>query len=852
LYGGGHLVAYSFAQVSPKMYAMRVLPEDAQTSNKMFFLILEKPATITADNFEVQIQHNSSGVLTNAIFVNPYGANLPTNLLGDFFWYAHINTNDPNVQLIFNRMRLMNYRLLGSRSFPNAFANLFNANNQPTGSYVLNEDYEIGIVGTGNLNVSQLNGNGRVFVHVDQPEVIVLDISVDVRYPQNVDINNIIDNIKNTWRPKYIINNWVVGVGNPISSNTYSVSVRARLPRERGVEKNAIIVTNTAGNNYYIVKIVPTTQGGHDIRIVPLPAGVSVYGTLKNYSTVIGNNIYNLRVDDSDPVKPVLIWEKDNASAEDNWNASFDTIIPLFGVFGKYRGKYYDNYRIQLLQIENENDRFLFNVYEKKKGDEILNSEFYASFEEEARDKSGENIYIKNLVERFSEDIIVEDYRERRVDLIDKFYDKLVQYGMIPQVTIVEDTKNIEKSGWYYIDQKATLSDSPLGIAASDFENYIGSLVFVRTDGTTLGSNINLVYGIGKEYKPLLFYLNGVFIMQTHPVSKKFAITNEVGPLYKGEEPDIYPVLMDGINEYDKDSGVFLARGSDGSLFNSSNQINDTIARQLLTRAYLGLIDPMVRNTEFVWIDLVLDGGYPSDVKSAIVQLVSEIRRDCVALLDNGDNRSVQESLQKRSTVHSWNSYFVAVYEPYIQIYDPFSGRDIWITPIYAVARLVALNDRVNEVWYAVAGYNRGMSNVIKALRFTPSEIGERDDLYLAQINPFVTFRDGNVLWGQLTTYKKPSNYQDLNIVRLLLYVKRALEQYCRYFIFDFIDEITMTNMEVGIRGFLEDIRRRRGLYAFNVNIHSDEYARMRKTMYVELELKPTKVLEKVKLNFYI
>lgn len=851
-FGGGQLVAYSFIQSSPKMYAMRLLPEDAKTSNKFFFLILEKPITITSENLQVNITYNDSGVLpeNGVVFINPHNNIINSSLLSRMFWYSEINTNDPNLKIIFNKYRLMNYILRGSRTYPNAFTNLYKTVNNTqitSGSLVVNEEFEIGIYGTGSLEVSQSMSTGKVYVHVDKPEILLLDMSFDVIRPENVDINSLISQIKSRWRPKYILDGYVIGVGDRIDSDTYRVSLRRKLIKERGLEKVALIVPSIDGERLYLVRIVNGQS-----NMTPIPSDIDVV-SMKNYVTTVKEGqetyLFNLRVDDSNPVNPYLVWKRETSSEEDNWNSTFDVIMPLFAFYGKYRGKYYDNYRIQFLHVENEDDRFMLNVYEKKKGEEVLNGEYYVSFVENERDKSGESIYIKNIIDRFNEDILFVDYKESRVDMLFRFYEKLVNYGMIPQARIVEDTSEIKETGWYYIKPNATLIASPIGISVENLQTYLGSIVFVRTDGSSLGGQ-NIVFGIPTSQFDILTYINGLFIFQRKAGEKEYTIVSSSGTFYKGEEVDSF-IIMDGMNDYDSQTGVYLSNGSDGSLFQNNGQINYEVAKNLLVRAFSGLIDDKVKNTEFVWVDIVLDGGYPRDVKNAIVQLVEE-RTDCIALLDNGDNRSVQEALRRRYTEHSWNSKYVALYEPYIQIYDTFSGRDIWITPIYAVAKLVAMNDRVNEVWYAVAGYTRGISNVIKALRFSPSQIGERDDLYLAQINPFVTFRDGNVLWGQLTTYKKPSSFQDLNIMRLLLYVSRALNNYCKYFIFDFIDEVTKQNILVGITGFLEDIRRRRGLYSYSVDVHADEYAIMRKTLYVDVELKPTKVLEKIKLNFYL
>jgi phage tail sheath protein FI len=124
--------------------------------------------------------------------------------------------------------------------------------------------------------------------------------------------------------------------------------------------------------------------------------------------------------------------------------------------------------------------------------------------------------------------------------------------------------------------------------------------------------------------------------------------------------------------------------------------------------------------------------------------------------------------------------------------------------------------------------------------------------MYLKQLNPIVKFNPGYVVWGQLTSQAKASALQDLNIVRLVLYIKRALEEYCRFFIFEQNDQLTWSQVSGDIVLFLDDIARRRGLYNFNVEVSATEYERKRKTFHVNIILEPTRVVEKIELNFFI
>jgi len=124
--------------------------------------------------------------------------------------------------------------------------------------------------------------------------------------------------------------------------------------------------------------------------------------------------------------------------------------------------------------------------------------------------------------------------------------------------------------------------------------------------------------------------------------------------------------------------------------------------------------------------------------------------------------------------------------------------------------------------------------------------------MYLKQLNPIVKFSDGYVVWGQLTSQARTTALQDLNIVRLVLYAKRALETYCRYYIFTMNDGLTWSSVQTSVMEFLEDLKARRGLESYTVEVGATEYEKKRKTFHVNVTLKPTKVVEKIELNFFI
>ena len=302
---------------------------------------------------------------------------------------------------------------------------------------------------------------------------------------------------------------------------------------------------------------------------------------------------------------------------------------------------------------------------------------------------------------------------------------------------------------------------------------------------------------------------------------------------------------------------INLDNGDTGSLFTSTG-IDEDVATQILGRAYTGLLPTTtsglyvdeVLDTDGTYFSIVLDGGYPTDVKTSINTLV-RTRKDCMGFVDNGDNVSTATAIVARDDDHTFNTKYMALYESYSEIYDSFTGKDIWVTPIYHMANIIPYTDNVSEVWYPPAGFNRATIATIKRLRFSP-RIGDRNNFYLKQINPIVKFSVGYTVYSQLTTQKRPSALQDINITRLLLYVQRALEQFCKFYVFELNDADTWDEISTEINKFLKTVQDKRGLYGFNVDVGANEYEIKAKKIHANVELNPTRAVEQIHLNFYI
>lgn len=339
--------------------------------------------------------------------------------------------------------------------------------------------------------------------------------------------------------------------------------------------------------------------------------------------------------------------------------------------------------------------------------------------------------------------------------------------------------------------------------------------------------------------------------------------------------------LVDSDNEEVGAQPYYLTKGSLGSMVytrSGKRAIYPTVANQTLCLAYSGLlkkpvcvkkVDESTGNVtwktpyandvldmDWIYFTLVYDAGYKPDVKEMAKQLVEE-RGDCVLISDCGDNSDCEDvelytgAVKGAKDCRIWNSFYCARYEPYTRVYDEYTGTDQWFSPVYTLAKLIPQNDALYDIWYATAGFNRGVSSEIKELRWSPNK-GERDRLYLAQVNPIVYFPEGMTVFSQLTTQKKTSTLSDLNCVRTVLYIKRAIEQYCKYYLFEFNDSVTHDAIAEEITPFLDSIVSARGLKSYSLEVGATDYEYKTKTCHVNVTLAPMKVIEKIQLNMYI
>lgn len=132
--------------------------------------------------------------------------------------------------------------------------------------------------------------------------------------------------------------------------------------------------------------------------------------------------------------------------------------------------------------------------------------------------------------------------------------------------------------------------------------------------------------------------------------------------------------------------GVSLAEGSNGNFSEAPFGTEEFTTE--VTKFYSGEIDDNIYDLDNYKFDLFLDANYPPTAKRAMESLAS-FREDCECMMDCGiEGLNTLEEI-KVSSDGVTKSPFVMNYPIYYDIIDPYSGKQITVTAMYTMAKLM-------------------------------------------------------------------------------------------------------------------------------------------------------------------
>lgn len=295
---------------------------------------------------------------------------------------------------------------------------------------------------------------------------------------------------------------------------------------------------------------------------------------------------------------------------------------------------------------------------------------------------------------------------------------------------------------------------------------------------------------------------------------------------------------------------------------------NDAAKRATIAMALAQQINSNTeaRSSDVFEYNLIVCPGY-HEVVPQLSDLSQQIGEEAFVIADTPSNKTPEQiasfwstsSERYRNTV---DARAVAYYYPW-GIARNLDGAEVMIAPSGIAARAYAFNDELAYPWFAPAGARRGVVTGVSRIGYVSSELGgattfveaninqgQRDILYKSpsNINPIVNFpAQGMVIWGQKTSQTVASALDRVNVVRLCMYLKRALRKGAFPFVFEPNDQITRDNLKGAIDGILNDVMSKRGLYDFvTVSDESNNtpYRIDNNELWVDVAIKPVKAVE--------
>ena len=257
---------------------------------------------------------------------------------------------------------------------------------------------------------------------------------------------------------------------------------------------------------------------------------------------------------------------------------------------------------------------------------------------------------------------------------------------------------------------------------------------------------------------------------------------------------------------------------------------NDAAKRVSIVTALAAEINSnTLARSELYEYNLIVCPGYP-EVATDMLALSDEINDEAFTISEVPCNLTPDQAANWALTAARAASSNVAYYYPW-GLAANLDGTLVTIAPSGIALRTYAFSDNQSYVWFAPAGLTRGTVTGVSdvgyvsgtlgtATTFTQAYLnqGQRDNLYQypTNINPIVFFPgQGMIVWGNKTSQGAASALDRVNVVRLVMYIKRQLRKGSFPFVFEPNDAITQNNLKASADGFLNGIMALRGLYDF-------------------------------------
>lgn len=265
--------------------------------------------------------------------------------------------------------------------------------------------------------------------------------------------------------------------------------------------------------------------------------------------------------------------------------------------------------------------------------------------------------------------------------------------------------------------------------------------------------------------------------------------------------------------------------------------------------------------SEIYEYNLLLCPGY-HEVVDELATLAGDIHDEAMVIADTPCYLNVDQVAQWALTSERQSKNTVAYYYPWV-LQSNLDGTNVVVAPSGTALRTITYSDDQSYVWIAPAGVSRGVTFGPSKVGYVTGTLGEattfvelnlnqgqRDSLYEndKNINPIVFFPGrGILIWGQKTSAPAASALDRINVIRLVMYLRRTLRKSAMPFLFEPNDTHTRENLKAMADGVMADIMSKRGLYDFasycdesnNTSTRVDQ-----NQLWLDVAIKPVKAAE--------
>jgi len=275
--------------------------------------------------------------------------------------------------------------------------------------------------------------------------------------------------------------------------------------------------------------------------------------------------------------------------------------------------------------------------------------------------------------------------------------------------------------------------------------------------------------------------------------------------------------------------------------------------------AYIKALN-VLNNKEEYDINLISMPGLNANSHLPIIEKaieVAEDRGDVFVTIDPialGTDNGVADAISAIAN-GNFDANVAATHWPWIKIKDVDRNKFIWVPASACAPQVFAQNDTIGYEWMGPAGLTRGgiLGAVDVEYKLTQAQ---RDELYQARINPVANFPgQGVTFWGQKTLQALPSALDRINVVRLLIALKKYIASASRYLVFENNTTQTRARFVNIVTPYLETVKARQGLYAYKVVMdESNNPASVidANELKGDIFLQPAKAAEFIRLDFNV